>query len=189
MRRRWVSRAAIALPALAILGCDALSPRVPEPPDEGSSEWVPPTQPAIAVQNLKNTFELGEFGDYARGFTEDFVFLPDPADVAGMETERPGEFVYLDWTKDVEVEVAEAIRTGQPLTLDLEFVEESLENDGRLRKYDYVLTLSGVTEEYRGQAWFRIRQEANLDWLIFQWQDVPETGFTTWGRLKGRSRS
>jgi len=190
MRRSFMMPVlAAALLYLPGAGCDLFGTRTPDDPEQGNSEWQVPTTPRIAVENLENALESGSFNDYERSLTKDFTFFPDPADVSGMETERPGQFVYLDWDAAVETTTAEALKGGQPLTLDLTFIDESLEEVGRVRRYDYVLTLvrEGGDEVYRGQAWFRTRQEVT-DWLIFSWEDVPEEGFTTWGRLKGRAR-
>lgn len=195
LRRRGMEFAWGALAAMFLTGagCDLFQTREPGNGDSGNTVWTPPTTPEIVVQNLELALEGGIFGDYVRAFTDDFTFTPDGADVVQLSIERPGEAVYDGWTKDVETQVAETIRSGATsLELELTFLSEQILAEGRLQKYDYTLTRSRPTsvDVYQGQAWFEIRQGSNGDWLIFSWEDVitPRT-VESWGRLKGRNRS
>jgi hypothetical protein len=192
--RRCAARFLLLLGAafFAGAGCDLFGVRDSEGGSGGTNVWVPPTRPEIIVQNLVAALEVGSFGDYQRAFAPDFEFVPDGTDVTQMQIERPGEPVYDGWNKDVETQVAEAIR-GSAQTLDLRtsFFEEQLVDEGRLHKYEYTLTLenAGGVNVYQGEAWFTIVQQTNGDWLIAGWQDIitPNT-VESWGRLKGRNR-
>jgi hypothetical protein len=192
-RRRAALLAALAPALLLGAGCDLFQTREPAAGGTGNSVWQPPTTPEIVVENLQLALENGVFGDYTRALTDDFTFVPDDADVAQLAIERPGEAVYGGWTKDVETQVAEAIRTGlTSLDLGLTLVSEETLPDGRLQKYGYALTLTrgASVTVYEGQAWLDIRQEPNGDWLIARWEDVitPQT-VESWGLLKGRNRT
>jgi hypothetical protein len=173
-------------------GCGLFETRQPQTGDETAGNWVPPTQAEIAVENLQRAFEGGVISDYQRSLTDDFIFTPDDSDVATFQQERPGEDVYGDWTTQVEVQTAEAIRTGaSELSLTLTFLTEELVPTGRLRKYQYVLlvTEAGTTTDYRGEAWFTISQITGGDWAISAWEDVAsDPQIQSWGYLKGANR-
>jgi hypothetical protein len=193
-RRRLIEGVLIAL-AAAILpgaGCNLFETRKPAVGNAGTTVWTPPTTPDIVVENLKLALEAGIFGDYSRAFTDDFTFVPDATDVVQLGIERPGQAVYDGWTRDVETQVAESIRTGvTSLDLQLVFLSEQIVTGGRLHKYDYTLTVTGAsrTDVYQGQAWFEIHPVPGGEWRIARWEDVitPQTN-ESWGRLKGRNR-
>jgi hypothetical protein len=188
-----LSACVLALASLYLpgAGCNLFSTRDPDVSEDVLSIWEPPVSPEIVVRNLENALESATFNNYRRALTEDFAFLPDDGDVFTMQLERPGEDVYENWDRDVETSTAEIIRNAVPeLRLDLTVLVEELEGQGRLRKYSYVLTLGegDGDEEYRGEAWFRIRQEPSGEWLIYGWEDKSVPGASSWGLLKGRSR-
>lgn len=186
----------IALIAMSLwlpgAGCGFFDTREPATGDAEGGTWVPPTRAEIAVENLERAFEAGVFTDYQRALTENFSFTPDDADVATYQQERPGDDVYGNWTRAVEVETAEAIRTAaDSLDLVLDFKEEELVTEGRLRKYDYQLLVSAGTTvtEYVGEVRFIITQVAGGDWVITGWEDVASDPQTpSWGFLKGANR-
>lgn len=173
-------------------GCGLFDTREPADGDIEGGTWIPPTRAEIVIENLERAFEAGVFTDYTRALTEDFTFTPDDADVAAFQQERPGEDVYGGWTREVEVQTAEAIRTvASELSLTLTFKEEELVPDGRLRKYDYELlvTAGGSESRYVGEVRFTVTQVAGGDWVISGWEDValdPQT--PSWGFLKGANR-
>lgn len=173
-------------------GCGLFDTREPRTAGSGSSDWVPPTQAEIAVENLQRAFEGGVFTDYQKSLTEGFTFTPDESDVATFQQERPGEDVYGGWNAEVETQTAEAIRTGaSELSLTLTFREEELVGVDRLRKYGYVLlvTVGGSVTEYQGEARFTISQIAGGDWAISAWEDVAsDPQIPSWGFLKGENR-
>jgi hypothetical protein len=174
-------------------GCDLFATREPPPIDEGTEGiWEPPTSPQIVVENLERAFEAGSSSDYIRALTEDFVFRPDDADVVQIDLERPGEGRFDNWDREVERETALAIhQSADSLDLGLQLFEEVVTATGRLIKYRYDLVLtqpSGATT-YAGEGWFQVRQEANGEWLIFDWEDVANSPTAdSWGLLKGRTR-
>ncbi|MBZ0266955.1 hypothetical protein K8I85_02265 [bacterium] len=173
-------------------GCGLFDTREPVTGDTDSGTWVPPTRAEIVVENLERAFEAGVFTDYQRALTENFTFTPDDTDVATYEQERPGEDVYGSWTREVEALTAEAIRTAaDSLDLVLDFKEEELVTEGRLRKYDYQLhvIVGEAVTEYVGEVRFVITQVAGGDWVITGWEDVASDPQTpSWGFLKGANR-
>ena len=197
VRHRLVHRVkGFALLAMSLwlpgAGCGLFDTRQPATGDSEGGTWVPPTLAEIAVENLERALEAGIFTDYTRALTEDFSFTPDDADVATYAQERPGEDVYGGWTREVEVQTAEAIRTAATgLDLVLVFKEEELVPDGRLRKYDYdlLVTVGETATQYVGEVRFTITQVAGGDWVISGWEDVASDPQTpSWGFLKGANR-
>jgi hypothetical protein len=189
-----MSRIAPAAAALLLSGCGLFPTRTPSEAGGGESVWLTPVSPQIIVENLRSAFEAGNFGDYARTMTEDFVFVPDERDVFAIELIRPGEGVFLGWDRSVETQTAEVIFGSVPaLDLVLSLIREELIAQYRLLKYQYVLTLTpaaGDPSLYEGEAWFRIRQEPGSgEWYIFEWEDIASVPLRqSWGYLKGLSR-
>ncbi|MFN8178507.1 MAG: hypothetical protein U0167_11270 [bacterium] len=194
-RRRRIDGVLMAIALAAILpgaGCNLFEARKPAEGGTSNTVWTPPTTPNIVVENLRLALEAGIFGDYSRAFTDDFTFVPDATDVVQLGIERPGQAVFDGWTRDVETQVAESIRTAATsLDLQLVFSSEQIVAEGRLQKYDYTLTLTTATrtDVYQGQAWFEIHPIPGGEWRIARWEDVitPQTN-ESWGRLKGRNR-
>jgi hypothetical protein len=196
MRRFVRSGRPIALAAalLAAAGCDTFEPRKPVISTGEGSQWERPISPEIIVQNLEIAFESGIFNDYQRAMTEDFAFMPDDADRSDMDTSvRPGEEIYVDWTREVESVTAEAIAlSADSLDVTFDFYTEDSEADGLRRQkyhYDLVLYSGGEETHYLGDAFFGISRQPNGEWFIKEWEDVRTTeGVNTWGYLKGLSR-
>lgn len=173
-------------------GCDLFSTRTPDVASGNESLWQSPTSPQIIVRNLQLAFQAGNFNDYQRALTDDFVFVADPTDVTEMDLERPGENVYEAWNRDVEVTTAQDIRLpADSLTVDLVLFDEVIESTGRLLKYNYSLRIyaGGQPTTYEGEAWFQTRQESTGEWFIFHWEDIASSAaLDSWGLLKGRNR-
>ena len=100
---------ALTLVAPLLAGCDLFSTRTPSAAEGGDSVWLTPVSPQTIVENLRASFQAGNFGDYERTMTEDFVFVPDESDVFDIELVRPGEEVFAGWNKQVETSTAEVI--------------------------------------------------------------------------------
>ena len=182
-----------ALPWTLGAGCDLFATREPDVSEGTESLWQPPTSPNIVVENLRLALEAGNFTDYRRALTDDFVFLADGTDVAQIELERPGEMTFEGWGRDVEGATAETLRGAvETLRLVLNELDEDIEPGGRLIKYGYTLTLTsagGAPTTYAGEAWYRVRQEPGGQWFIYEWEDVANSPtFSSWGLLKGRNR-
>lgn len=176
---------------LAVSGCGLFETRDPIVSEGDDSIWQTPTTPEIIIDNLEAALEAGNFSDYLRAFTTDFVFRPDEADVAQLAISRPGEMVYEGWDRDVETQVAETI-FGAVDDVDVSFVflDEVFIAAGRILEYDYVLSLTtaGSVTEKRGEVWFQVRNESG-EWLIFDWEDIANAPQAdSWGLFKGQSR-
>lgn len=189
-------RTAFLAPLLLVLasGCDLFATRQPIVESAEQSLWTPPTEPEIVVTNLELAFEIGNFNDYQRALTEDFTFRPDNSDVVQLDLEYPGQDVFADWTREVEVATAQTIwNAADSVFVDFTQFDDDLGQTVRLLKYDYVLTLRTAGQEdsiWEGQAWFTTVQQPNGEWLIQDWEDVASSASReSWGRLKGRNRT
>lgn len=185
---------ALTLVAPLLAGCDLFSTRTPSAAEGGDSVWLTPVSPQTIVENLRTSFQAGNFGDYERTMTEDFAFVPDESDVFDIELVRPGEEVFVGWNKQVETSTAEVIfGSVAELSVELDLIREELITEGRLVKYDYVLTLvpaEGDPDIHEGEAWFWTRIEPGTgEWYIYRWEDIASVPLRrSWGYLKGLNR-
>jgi hypothetical protein len=178
-----------ALFVLLFAGCGAFDTRNPIIGTGQISRWEPPTSPEIIVRNLEVALEDGNFNDYQRALTSDFVFHPDAADSFEIELNRPGAFA--NWNRDVEVQTAQTIETSaDSLRLTVSPPTQEIVGDDRLLKQTYILTLEKVTgeESFEGEAWLWTRQVAG-EWFIYRWRDIRTSeDLRSWGFLKGDRR-
>jgi hypothetical protein len=172
---------AIAAAALLtfLCGCGLFDLRNPE--DPGSGTQVPfeiPTEPRIALQNLKATTEARVITNFDRSLASDYHFRFDPF-------EAPSDTV---WTRDRDIQALTALfRNEATVRLDWAVSDSgTIGNDRFYRNLGYrvVFRLSATDSVVLGgncTMYFRLEQQ---QWLIYRWADVKVSGdpnVYTWG--------
>lgn len=165
---------------LVILGgCGLFDLREPENPNGGPQ--VPfeiPTEPRIALKNLKATTEARVVTNFDRSLTTDYAFRFDPFDAAADTV----------WTKDRDIQAITALFKNEA-TVGLTW---SVTDSGTTGEDRFYRNLGYRLVFRRGAAdssvivgkctmYFRLEQQ---QWLIYRWADVKVSGdpnVYTWG--------
>lgn len=183
-----VLRAVVLLAFTAGTGC-IFEVRDAAPPDSGST-WVVPDDPQRVFQNMKTGLEDRTGANYFRSLNDAFAFNPTATDSV---TQPPG--TYDNWTVDVEKDVTDNILANAStvvvnFTDRVQIQDTSVEVKFDLR-YELILTdaISGTDTSYKGAAQFTM-VNGSKGWQLSRWRDTEaESGFATWGFLRGTNRT
>jgi hypothetical protein len=185
--KMWMP-ALVAAALLFSLGCGIFDTREAESPVTSGTPWVPPTLPQLVFDNLESGLEDRNGANYYDSLSDAFTFIPLQADV-----DRLGSDVFADWTKAVEVAVTGVI-LGDATSIQVSFAKEQIRNDADFADfrvtYELIVTFTrGDTETFRGVAQLDLQRLSN-GWHLIRWTDQEGVeGFSTWGYLRGISRS
>lgn len=186
-------RCALRIAALLMLstgtGC-IFEVRDAQPPSSGST-WLVPDDPQRVFQNMESGLEDLSGVNYTRSLDDAFTFNPTVED--SLNPTLAGKFD--NWTVDVEKEVTEII-LSEASSLKVAFTERdqifdsSAEVKFKLR-YELEIITNTVppdTLTYKGRAQFDI-VNGSKGWQLRRWRDEErESGFATWGFLRGARR-
>jgi hypothetical protein len=174
-----------------VLSCDLFKTRTPEEPSQQSTNYIPPTDVSLVLQNMVNAFQDGDVVNYGKSFSET-LYSFEPATSAS--TKYGGELMMWDKTK--EQQYFENVKNSlqQNSSMKLEFVPITSTNFsdsceiGTAYRLNVPHTRMNVAKVFVGQAQFTIiRNSQNGYWYIRQWVDVGEVNpsDSTWSDLKG----
>jgi len=184
-----------AFVALLAASCGIFETRTPEPPNQLSSNFVPPTDPSLVFQNLVNAFHDQNSVNYLKCLADSstglpaFRFDPDP------EARLNYAAVYAAWNRQSEQQSFEAMKaqlaTGATMTLVFTTLSAtSLSADSAQYDARYELTVphtrKGLQTLAAGRALFALGSDRTRSWAIVRWTDLAvTTGDFTWSDLKG----
>lgn len=176
-----------------ISGCDLVTTRNAEEPDQGRSSYVIATTPDQLFTNLRNSFSEKVEVDYMSSFVDSsflsipYIFSPAP----GAEYKFN---VLTQW--DLEAEeiyfrnLINAVGENRNISLSLELISNSISGQSESRTYNYIIKLpvidEGISETYEGIAFFKINLDSNNQWVITEWTDTQSGDNPSWSELKGR---
>jgi hypothetical protein len=177
-------------------GCEnPFTTREPEPPEQNSSNFIPPTTPEIVFANLKIAIQERNVENYIRSFVDtsrsskSFTLIPDQ----GVAATNPG--IFQNWrlederryiTQLLQVTPSDSIR-------NLRFIEESRSETASTASFtqSYELILrhtrqtSNIPTEFRGQSRFMLEKDQSGDWAIYRWEDfATNDADPSWSELK-----
>jgi hypothetical protein len=76
MSRRTVLSIGIVL-CFSLMSCDLFKTRTPAEPSQQSSNYIPPTDPSLVLQNMISACQDGNAVNYAKSFSNNtFTFTP-----------------------------------------------------------------------------------------------------------------
>jgi hypothetical protein len=183
----------ILLICLLLTGCNILTTRDPEDPENRPRNYSTPTTPDILISNLKESLKDG----YLEYYLE---CLADPAFLNKKFKFIPTASAYQifpvlnDWTLDGEkqyfTKLKSVITDNTPVTLTFSNQSYNPQGDSALVSADYQLTLTAKDRnfptEYQGFVQFKIFLDRRNQWVIVEWQDIKKENFLSWSDLKGR---
>lgn len=180
---------------LGVLGCDIFDTREPESPTQTSSNFLPPTQPEVVLENLRNAVSEQNIENYLRSFvdstfsTRRFEFIPT------LDAQSQYFTVFSNWSLQSEREYFENLRsqTAPSAFSSLIFNDdrfESLQSDSAVYNANYRLVFQhsrpGTPTEAKGNTLFYLSTDSRNNWVIHRWVDLKTGTDFSWSELKGR---
>lgn len=178
---------------LFFAGCDFFVTRAPEKPDQGRANFLPPTEPRIVIENLKNSFTDKNVQNYIACFVDtifvakSFRFLPS--------SEAAATFIFLtqDWSIFDERKYFSSVisKTPKDLPMILTLTDEnygSLTGDTLLYTANYFINIPHNLNEpksYSGNLQFNMIRDSRSNWSIYYWKDTRSGSLPSWSELKG----
>jgi hypothetical protein len=172
-------------------GCDIFKTRTPEEPTQESSNYVPPTEAGLVLQNMSNAFHDANADNYAKSFQDSlFSFEATAAARSGYGG------VLLAWNKTAEKTYFEnmthRLQPNARMTLTFEtYAPVPLSSDSNQIETVYHLTIphtvAAMTKSFNGHVQFVCVRNQSGYWFIRRWVDsgLNNTTDSTWSDLKG----
>ena len=173
---------------LVVLSCDLFKTRTPAEPSQQSSNYIPPTDPSLVLQNMSNAFQDGNAVNYAKSFSgTSFNFTPSTSakNKYGVD--------WTTWNKTQEQQSFEKILNhfskNSKVVLAFDPFVPTYNNTTSQVETDYHLTLpldAGVMKKFNGRGQFTLAQDQSGLWYINQWVDLgTSVSDSTWSDFKG----
>ncbi len=175
---------------LSTSGC-LFDAREADPPGSAGAPSVTLDAPQKVFVAMETSFEKDNDVDYERALSDGFLFSPLQDD--SLDQTLIGTDVYVDWTKDVELDVLRLLQSESNLAVTFEVTALINENTFVRWKAFYVLSVISSatppdTTVYSGTSQIDVRNEGG-NWRMTYWKDISaELGFRTWGYLRGITR-
>ena len=175
-------------------GCGIFETRQPQAPQQGRTDFQPPTSPDIVVQNFVNSIADRNVDNYLSCLSDTsfggrpFVFMPT-ADVY-----RQYQYIFASWDKNSErayfnnLAVQSSSSASSALILSSENL--TLQGDSALFNADYTLIwpnkVFSYPQQVEGNLQFSIGIDRNQNWSIYRWIDSRVGDSLTWSDMKAR---
>jgi hypothetical protein len=179
---------------LSLNSCDIFNTRDAEDPEDNRSNYTPPSERKILIQNLVNSFSDKDANNYVKSFTDPafsnkpFFFLPTSSALQTWSN------LWIDWNVDKEFQYFQNLVTAAPedLPVTLSFTNEIYSPLGDSSNYtaEYSISVPQLNAEslnYRGNVKFGMVRDMRDTWAIYFWQDNAISDSQSWSDLKGTS--
>ncbi|HTP78899.1 MAG TPA: hypothetical protein VMM57_00695 [Bacteroidota bacterium] len=211
MRRRFHERLKDALPSdrraarflhiglaslvLAATGCELFKTRDPEPPEQVSSTFIPPTIDSLVFTNMIEAFNDLNSDNYLECLAdsttspEPFAFEPTPS------ARQQYASVFSAWTLQSERQyfdrMKSSLQAGTTMSLTFTSLQrQTIASDSATYEATYTLTVphtfATIPKQAQGRAQFFLGIDRTGYWVIRRWVDLSiNQGDVTWSDLKG----
>ncbi len=173
---------------LAGAGCDLFQTRDPQPPTQGSSNFITPTTYDKVLPNLVSAISDKNLNNYLNCFV-DTTFRPYVF-VAADDARRSYPDVMNSWNLDAEQRYFRNLKeatSGIPALTIPPNPPTFVSSDSVLYELDYTLYFphnrTGVPQIVRGNMRLSLITDGKR-WAIYQWRDSKTTTDSTWSFLK-----
>ena len=169
-------------------GC--FNTRAVEPPGQGNSDWVSPTDYEILLANLRTSIAQTNVQNYLRCFNRDSLeFVPV------FELFNNNESIWLNWSIQDEQTYLEntlnnlTVNAGQSLLLEEQDLQD-VSSDSLTYVGLYQLRINhtdtSLTTLFKGQLQMTIKRNEFNEWEIHRWTDIQLVPDSSWSQLKLR---
>jgi hypothetical protein len=170
------------------VSCDLFKTRTPQEPSQQSSNYVPPTDAQIVLQNMENSFHDASAVNYIKSFSDFFDFEA----TANARNIYVSEF--MNWDRSKEQVYFEKIvlhlEKNSSMALKFDPYTPTPFGDSSQVEVNYQLTIphieTDVAKKFTGHAQFTIVRDQSGYWSISRWVDsYVNASDSTWSDLKG----
>jgi hypothetical protein len=187
----------ITLIAISFSACDLFNTRNAEDPDQSRSNFQPPVEPAIVIENLKNSLSDKNVQNYISCFV-DTIFADQSYNFSASSEALTRFDIFLQgWGLNEErryfTSIVNKVPTDFPISLTLSDQNYSnLSGDSLIYSATYFLNLpvqSGdpFPQNYAGSLQFIMLRDSRSEWVIYFWKDTKSETLPSWSELKGSS--
>lgn len=183
----------LSLPLL-FYSCDLFSTRDAETPDQGRSNFEPPVQPSIVIQNLKNSLTDKNIQNYISCFVDTIFTKQRFSFSASSEAAAVYQIFLQGWGLNEEQRYISSVFAKVPsefpvsLTLNQENYS-NLSGDSLVYTAAYFLNVPAIgnqnSSNYGGNLQFNMVRDSRSEWVIYFWKDTKSQTLPSWSELKG----
>lgn len=180
---------------LPLSACDLFTTRNAENPDQTRSNFQPPVEPAIVIENLKSSLSDKNVQNYIACFV-DTIFADQTYNFsASSEAISLYQIFVQGWGLNEErryfSSVTNRVPVDFPISLSLSNENySSLSGDSLIYSATYSLNLpvsssDPVPQNYAGNLQFNMLRDSRSEWVIYYWKDTKSESLPSWSELKG----
>lgn len=180
---------------LPLSACDLFTTRNAENPDQTRSNFQPPVEPAIVIENLKSSLSDKNVQNYIACFV-DTIFADQTYNFsASSEAISLYQIFVQGWGLNEErryfSSVTNRVPVDFPISLSLSNENySSLSGDSLVYSATYSLNLpvsssDPVPQNYAGNLQFNMLRDSRSEWVIYYWKDTKSESLPSWSELKG----
>lgn len=187
----------ISIILLSHTACDLFTTRNAENPDQTRSNFLPPVEPAIVIENLKNSLTDKNVQNYIACFVDTLFADQSYNFSASSEAQSLYQIFLQGWSLNDErtyfTSIINKVPTDFPISLTLTDQNySSLSGDSLIYSATYSLNLPVLSgdpfpQNYAGSLQFNMLRDSRSEWVIYFWKDTKSQTLPSWSELKGSS--
>ncbi|HRP02322.1 MAG TPA: hypothetical protein PLE30_06710 [Candidatus Kapabacteria bacterium] len=161
--------------------CDIFSTRSPEEPDNSGSTFIPPTEPAIVIQNFESALRNRHLDNYLKCLNNDnsninnkYAFIPSQ----NISTSFPS--LFINWGIEEERRFFNSFKSNIDVDsvpilnwLERKAIIENPDSAVFESDYNFYINFSdnNIPKQYNGKLRFVMISNLNGLWSISKWYD------------------
>jgi hypothetical protein len=179
----------ITIIVLTHTACDLFTTRNAESPDQTRSNFQPPVEPAIVIENLKNSLADKNVQNYIACFV-DTIFSDQAYNFSASSEALSLYQIFIQGWRYFN-SVTNRVPADFPISLTLSNENySSFSGDSLIYSATYSINLpisSGdpVPQNYAGNLQFNMLRDSRSEWVIYFWKDTKSEALPSWSELKG----
>lgn len=178
-----------------LVSCDLFTTRDAERPDTGRSNFQPPVQSEIVIENLTNSLSDKNRDNYIACFADSIFAKKTFTFSASSEAAANYQIFLQGWglneEKNYITNLFNSISKDRSIQLTLQDANVSnLGADSLLYIANYFLNVPIASDEssssnYSGNLQFKMLRDNRSYWVIYYWKDTKSQTLPSWSDLKG----
>ena len=179
----------------SFISCDLFTTRDAEIPDQSRSNFQPPVEPAVVIDNLKNSLSDKNIENYIACFVDTIFSQRTFNFSASSEAVSLYQIFLQGWGLNEEKRYLSGainkVPKDFPITLILSNENySSLSGDSSIYTATYVLSLPVLSGDptptnYAGNLQFNMVRDSRSEYVIYFWKDTKSQTLPSWSELKG----